>query len=174
MLDRTKPVVRVLAVSGLAAIIFASADASDLHAQSPAWPKTCADTIGEMVTVGQETDGYPNECLLTDDEWSNCLQRAKPFANDPKLLLEAEGRRKQECHEALLAKDPDADETQAQRQAKDEAVKNRNAEWMVLLVLGAIVGIVAICLVAFGVWIAAPVIVPLALLVIALHFLGCF
>jgi hypothetical protein len=171
MLDRTKPVIRALAVSGLAAIIFASAAIPALYAQSPAWPKTCNTTINEIVNIGQKTNGYPNECLLSDSEWANCLERTKPFADDPRLVAQAEEQWKQKCHEALLARYPDADETQAQRAAEARAEANRSIASAVLLVLGAVT---IICLVAFGVWIAAPVIVPLALLVIALHFLGCF
>jgi hypothetical protein len=138
------------------------------------WPKTCVATPGDKYLIGQETDGWPNECLLTEIEWANCLNKTKPFENDPALLAQAENQRKQECHEALLAKYPDADETQAQRQAKAESARNQDTEWMVSLVLGAIVVIAVVILVAIGVWIAAPIIIPFALLVIALHFLGCF
>jgi len=126
---------------------------------------------GDKYVIGEETDGWPNECLLSDFEWANCLTKTKPFNEDAALLTEAENQRKQECHEALLAKYPDADETQTQRQATEEAEANQNTEWTVLLVLGAIA---VICSVAIGIWIAAPVIIPFALLVIALHFLGCF
>jgi hypothetical protein len=160
-----------LAAIGLAAIILLSASQSPSYAQSAAWPKTCVATSGETYHIGQETDGWPNECLLAETEWVNCLKMRQPFADNPELVAEAEKQWKQECHEALLAKFPDADETQAQRQAKAEAETKQNTEWMVLLVLGAIA---VICLVAIGIWIAAPVIIPFALLVIALHFLGCF
>ncbi len=44
-------------------------------------------------------------------EWTNCLRVTKPFADNPKMLAEAEKQWKQKCHEALLAEYPDADVT---------------------------------------------------------------
>lgn len=54
-------------------------------------------------------------------EWTNCLRATKPFADDPKLLAQAEKQWRQKCHEALLARYPDADETYEQIQAKAKA-----------------------------------------------------
>jgi len=76
--------------------------------------------------VGEKTDGYPSECLMAPDEWTDCLRVTKPFADNPKLLAEAEKQWKQHCNEAVLAKWPDADETYEQIQAKAKAQENRD------------------------------------------------
>ncbi len=125
--------------------------------------------------IGEKTDGYPNECLMAPIEWTNCLRVTKPFADNPKVLAEAEKQWRQKCHEALLAKYPDADETHEERQAKAKARENQDlvAGWALLIVAGIIIvgGIIATIWFA---WAFAEVIIPLALLIIALHFLGCF
>ena len=105
-------VLRILAAGGLVASILVSASRS-VNAQSPAWPKTCAllSKPPSTLIIGEKTDGYPNECLMAPIEWTNCLRVTKPFADNPKMLAEAEKQWKQKCHEALLAEYPDADVT---------------------------------------------------------------
>jgi fatty acid desaturase len=99
----------------------------------------------------------------------------KPFADNPKMLAEAQKQWEQKCHEALLAKYPDADETSEEIQAKAAARENQEVieGWAVLIVAGVIIIAVVLAGLWF-VWAFAGLIIPLALLIIALHFLGCF
>jgi hypothetical protein len=123
------------------------------------------------MVIGEKTDGYPNECLMAPIEWTNCLRATKPFADNSRLLAEAEKQWKQHCHETLLARYPDADETY------DEIRATENRDFVAgaaLFIVAAIVIVAAILATIWFAWAFTGVIIPLALLIIALHFLGCF
>lgn len=146
------------------------------YAEPPDWPKACVlrSEPPSTVIIGEKTDGYPDECVMAPDEWTDCLRLTKPFADNPKMLEEAQKQLKKKCHEALLAKDPDADLTWPEIQAKQKAQENRDIALGIIAILvigGIIIGAIFLFLVLL--FNAPLVVIALALVVIALRLAGC-